>query len=327
MPPPLLPLLLLACLPAFAAEPLPALRAQKQNVTASGLSSGGYMAVQLHLAHSASVSGVGVIAGGPYYCAQGSLWTALNHCMTPGAWSPVPSSVYLKQITDQFARTDRIDPTKNLAGVPVWLFSGKQDRIVSVEVVRELRRYYDLYGARTVLVNDRPAGHAMVTEASGNACAATETPFINHCDYDAAGELLRHLLGKLDAPSPKPMGRLATFDQKPYGGHAISMDDSGLVYIPKACEGAACRIHVAFHGCRQNAAAVGERFAREAGYNRWADTNRLIVLYPQTVARYWWLFNPRACWDWWGYTGPGYPTRDGAQVRAVKAMIDRLAAQ
>src|SRR5205814_4993003 len=67
-----------------AAEPLPALHAAREGVTASGVSSGGYMAVQLHVAHSTSVAGVGVIAGGPYYCAQGSLFTALYNCMTPG---------------------------------------------------------------------------------------------------------------------------------------------------------------------------------------------------------------------------------------------------
>ncbi len=317
-------LLLLACLPVFAAEPLPALRAQKQGVTASGLSSGGYLAVQLHLAHSASVRGVGVVAGGPYYCAQGSLWTALNHCMTPGTWTPVPAGTYLRSLTDAVAKAGRIDPTVNLAGAPVWLFSGTQDKTVLPEVVKALRAYYDLYGAKTVLVSDKPAGHAMVTEASGQACPATETPFINDCDFDAAGEMLRHLLGKLEPPSSAPAGRLLAFNQEPFGGYAASMDDSAFVYIPKACESASCRVHVAFHGCRQNAAAVGERFVREAGYNRWADTNRLVVLYPQAIARYWLLFNPRACWDWWGYTGPDYHTRDGAQVRAVKAMIDRL---
>ncbi|HET9044902.1 MAG TPA: hypothetical protein VFN70_17220, partial [Burkholderiales bacterium] len=90
-----------------------------------------------------------------------------------------------------------------------------------------------------------------------------------------------------------------------------------------------------FHGCRQSVEAIGERFVREAGYNRWADTNRLIVLYPQTISRNGWgmaglrwsfVFNPRGCWDWWGYTGNQYMTRSGPQIAAVKAMVDRLAA-
>ncbi|HET9642178.1 MAG TPA: hypothetical protein VFP68_02185, partial [Burkholderiaceae bacterium] len=36
----------------------------------SGLSSGAFMTVQLHLAHSSSFVGAGVIAGGPFRCAQ-----------------------------------------------------------------------------------------------------------------------------------------------------------------------------------------------------------------------------------------------------------------
>ena len=77
-------------------------------------------------------------------------------------------------------------------------------------------------------------------------------------------------------------------------------------------------------------------FARHAGYNRWADSNRIVVLYPQAITRYGWgpwpwptsfVFNPNGCWDWWGYTGVNYHTKAGAQIRAVKAMLDRLAAK
>jgi hypothetical protein len=48
------------------------------------------------------------------------------------------------------------------------------------------------------------------------------------------------------------------------------------------------------------------------------------VLYPQSISRYWWIYNPRGCWDWWGYTGQDYATRQGAQIRAVLAMVERL---
>jgi poly(3-hydroxybutyrate) depolymerase len=313
-------LALLVAVPALAAEPLPALRAQKQGVTVSGLSAGGYMAVQFHVAHSSTVSGAAAIAAGPYYCAQGSLWTAQYNCMAPGAWTPVPAAAWLKAVADTSAQAGRIDAPKNLSGALVWLFSGTRDRTVVPEVTRELERFYALYGAKVVLVGDRPAGHAMPVTDAPAACGETQPPYLNDCDYDAAGELLRHLLGKLELAAPTPSGRLLQFAQ----GEAPSMADAGFVYVPKVCDAGGCRVHVAFHGCRQNAAAVGEAFVRDAGYNRWADTNRLIVLYPQTVAR-WWPFNPRACWDWWGYSGSGYATRDGAQIRAVKAMLDRLA--
>ena len=314
---------LLVCLPVLAAEPLPALRAEAKGITVSGLSSGGTMAVQLHIAHSASVAGAGVIAGAPYYCAQNSLVAALYNCMTPGARTPVPPASHLRSVSEMLASTNRIDATRNLAGAPVWLFSGTLDRTVLPGVVGELRRFYDLYGAKTLLVADKPAGHAMATPNAGNACGATEAPYLNACDYDTAGEMLAHLLGRLNAPSAAADGRLLVFDQGPFAG--AGLDDQGYLYVPRDCAGAVCRIHVAFHGCRQNARAVGERFVREAGYNRWAATNRLIVLYLQAAVSYSpFLFNPRGCWDWWGYSGAEYATREGAQIRAVKAMLDRL---
>jgi len=116
--------------------------------------------------------------------------------------------------------------------------------------------------------------------------------------------------------------------------------------VPQDCRSAVCRVHVAFHGCRQNAEQIGRRFVegagynawadhnREgAGYNAWADHNRIIVLYPQTVPRrglalgsWKWVYNPSGCWDWWGYSGSAYATRDGLQIAAVRAMLKRLAA-
>jgi poly(3-hydroxybutyrate) depolymerase len=326
--------LLLACITARG-TPLPALGADASAITASGVSSGGYMAVQLHVAHSDIVRGVGAIAAGPYYCAQGSLWTARNACMTPGPWTPLPSIERLKAGTDALARAGRIDATGNLRLSRAWLFTGTEDRTVSSDVVKGLQEFYARYKLNAVLVADEPAGHAMVTANAGNACATSAAPYINNCDYDAAGELLRHLLGRLEPPGADQSARLMTFDQGPYTGGppaAIGMAQVGYVYVPPACESARCRIHVAFHGCRQYAEAVGERFVREAGYNRWAQANRIIVLYPQTTARNGWslrgrsfIFNPRGCWDWWGYTGAQYHTKSGAQIRAVKAMLDRLA--
>jgi poly(3-hydroxybutyrate) depolymerase len=315
--------------PAIAAEPLPGYGAEVSTFTVSGLSSGGYMAVQMQVAHSSRVTGVAALAAGPYYCAQGGLWTASYNCMTPGAWSPLPRAELLKGHAERFAREKSIDPTGNLAKARIWLFSGTRDSTVEPEVVEALAGFYALFKAKFVLVKDKPAGHGMVTENAGNACGATEPPFINDCDYDAAGELLRHLLGGLSSPSKTASGRLVSFDQREFGdAYAMSMADAGYAYVPLECDTQPCKVHVAFHGCRQGAESVGERFVREAGYNRWADANRLIVLYPQAIARYaWWTWNPRGCWDWWGYTGSRYATKDGAQIRAVAAMVERLGKQ
>lgn len=49
--------------------------------TLSGLSAGGFFAVQLHVAFSESIAGVAVFAGGPFYCALGNVDVALSACM------------------------------------------------------------------------------------------------------------------------------------------------------------------------------------------------------------------------------------------------------
>jgi poly(3-hydroxybutyrate) depolymerase len=329
-------LALAAAAAAAAAERLPALGADG-GVTVSGVSSGAFMAVQVHVAHSATVRGAGAIAGGPYGCAQGSLWTALTRCMDPGPWSTLPQPQRLADIARGLAKSGAIDPLERLAGAKVWLFSGTRDDTVSPEVVESLRRFY-LAAAPTAdvaLENGVPAGHGMVTESDGNECSTTRPPFIVDCHYDAAGILLEHLLGRLQAPDAQHDGRMLAFDQGEFAAGspaAISMAESGRVFVPDACARERCRVHVVFHGCRQSEDQIGERFVLEAGYNRWAAANRLIVLYPQTVPRYGFSFdarnfvlNPKGCWDWWGYTGPAYATQQGPQVRAVAAMIGRLA--
>jgi poly(3-hydroxybutyrate) depolymerase len=68
---------------------------------------------------------------------------------------------------------------------------------------------------------------------------------------------------------------------------------------------------------------VGDAFIKESGFARWADTNRLIVLFPQVAAS---PINPQGCWDWWGYTGSQYLTRDAPQIAAVNRMLDSLQA-
>jgi poly(3-hydroxybutyrate) depolymerase len=141
----------------------------------------------------------------------------------------------------------------------------------------------------------------------------------------------------LQAPSAKPQGEIIRFDQRLFvESKAVdaSLADDGFAYVPQHCRStaAACRLHVVFHGCRQSYAQLDRRFIEGAGYNAWADSNRLIVLYPQTTPRsglasgsWTWVYNPKGCWDWWGYSGLDYATRDGVQIKAVQAMITRLA--
>ncbi len=172
-------------------------------------------------------------------------------------------------------------------------------------------------------------GHAMITQQYGAECQLTGAPFVNDCDYDGAGLLLQHIYGKLTAPvSGLSAGEILSFDQT-----SITQEESrgtglakvGYLYVPETCaQQVQCRVHVAFHGCRQYAGEVDDVFYRNAGYNQWADNNRIIILYPQTQATSLGPFNPRGCWDWWGYTGADFAYRNGAQIDAVRSMLEQL---
>ena len=326
-------------LPGLAAQPLPGLGAEEAGLTVSGISSGGYMAVQYQVAFSKQVRGAGIIAAGPYDCAEGSSLRALAHCMSPSAWAPPPKPAEIRPRMESRARLGLIDPPEGLADDRVWMLGGGADRTVEPPVMDALEAFYRQWvpgdALRRVSLPD--AGHAMISVADGkpNACNTSEPPYINRCgDFDAPGELLRHLLGKLEpARVPEPAS-LQAFDQRPFIGGLpadISMAEQGFVYVPSACRAGGCRVHVAFHGCQQSEDKIGRRFVEGAGYNPWAEANRLIVLYPQTIARngwapgsYRWVLNPKGCWDWWGYSSIDYATRNGPQMAAVHKMVERL---
>lgn len=325
-------------LAAWGAERLPAYGADISQTSVSGVSSGAYMAVQFHVAYSGTVVGAGVLAGGPYHCAEGSLWTALRRCMHRKAGMPEAEVARQKADAETKAQEGSIDRLAQLAKSRVWTFSGSKDRVVSPAVVAAVGSFYSGYvdASRLRHVGTVPAAHAMVTRGYGAPCASMRRPFINDCDFDAAGELLSYIYGTLKPPATEEQGTALAFDQDEFAdgsAYRHSMADQGYAYVPRSCAAAPCRVHVVFHGCLQQAGAIGDEFVRHAGYNRWADTNHLIVLYPQTTARYGWtpgrhggfVFNPAACWDWWGYDSPAYDTQAGPQIKAVRAMLDRLA--
>jgi poly(3-hydroxybutyrate) depolymerase len=309
---------------AHAAEPLPALAADLENLTVSGLSSGAFMAVQFHIAHSSRVRGAGIMAGGPYYCAGGSVLKVLSSCMSPNFFTPPPEPGALRAEANKQAAAGKIDPPDGLRGSRVWLFSGGRDAIVKSAVVDATRAFYLQWLPESAIAYERlpDAGHAMIVPSAKTACEVTGPPYINHCgDFDAAGRLLAHLLGELRPRAQTPSGELLTFDQSGFAGREAGMAATAYVYIPAACRAGGCRIHAAFHGCRQNAATAGETWPRQSGYNEWAETNRLLVLYPQTSNNK----DANGCWDWWGYTGPAYHTRAAPQIEAVWKMIERMA--
>jgi poly(3-hydroxybutyrate) depolymerase len=316
---------------ASPAAPLPALGADAGHTSVSGLSSGAFMAVQLQVAFSKSIVGSGVVAGGPYYCAANNvLFTGI--CMGQVPFM-APNPLLMAGAAKQFAEEGRIDPLDNLQGRRVYVFSGTEDAVVrppAVEATADFFRRVGVRGGNLAFVNDVPAGHALITTAFGNDCAANAAPYISHCTvkdrrYDQAGAVLSHIYGELKPPVEEPKGTLVDFNQRDFADDMSGLGDTGYLYVPKSCTRGRthCRVHVAIHGCEQGAESVGDKFYRHTGYNEWADSNELLVLYPQVVKSII-PANPKGCWDWWGYTGAAYADKGSPQMQAIMKMVERL---
>jgi poly(3-hydroxybutyrate) depolymerase len=306
---------------ASAAVNLPPLNIDTTQTTVSGLSSGGFMAAQLHVAYSATFKkGAGIVAGGPFYCAEGSIVNATGRCMASPAGIPTSSLV---STTNSWASQGIIDPVANLQSSKVYLFSGSIDSTVKPGVMDALKTYYNSFvpAANVVYKKDIAAEHAMVTDDYGSACSTKASPYINDCNFDLAGAMLAHLYGPLN---PRNSGTLAAgnfveFNQGQFiTGHGMA--PTGWAYIPQACTaGAQCRVHVVLHGCQQNVTLVQQQYVRSTGYNRWADSNNLVMIYPQTSTQ-----ATNSCWDWWGYDSASYAKKSGPQMAAIKAMVDQV---
>ena len=329
-------LLLPGLLRPALAEPVSLPSMKTGQLSVSGLSSGGFMAVQFNVAFSANVVGAGIIAGGPYNCARGNVNVATTICScTSGLpWcSAAPGGTGVDNLVDttgSYAARGRIDATANLAGQRIWLFSGRADSVVPAVVMDDLAAYYRHFVAPENIRyrSDIQAQHAIPTDGWGNRCDQLAAPYISNCGLDGAGELLNWIYGDLQPRSTAPAaGRFVEFNQAEFlpSPRRHGMATSGYLYIPPGCEGigAGCRLHVAFHGCKQTQALVGQAHMRHAGYNAWADTNRIVVLYPQAAPVYPWA-NPNSCWDWFSYDDSNYALKTGRQMRAIKRMTERL---
>jgi poly(3-hydroxybutyrate) depolymerase len=304
-----------------AAVNLPQLNIDTTQTTVSGLSAGGYMAVQMHVAYSATFKkGAGVVAGGPFYCAQGSVVTATSACMASPAGISVSSLV---TNTNNWASQGLIDPVANLQSSRLYLFSGTLDSAVKPGVMDALKTYYNSFvpAANVVYKKDIAAEHAMITDDYGSACSTKAAPYINDCNFDLAGAILAQLYGGLNLRNANalPAANFVQFNQGQFvTGHGMAAN--GWAYVPAACAaGTQCRLHVVLHGCKQNETDVQQQYVKNTGYNRWGDTNNIVMLYPQTSTA-----ATNSCWDWWGYDSANYAKKSGPQMVAIKAMVDQI---
>lgn len=306
--------------------------------TVSGVSAGAAMAVQLGVAYSSRVAGVGIIAGPPYLCAEGSVLKAIFSCLilAPAQWDkwtsaaatgtrcattpgkPLAVQSMIDHASDLAGR-GAIDPPASIARQKVWEFRGRCDAVVGSNASAAHAAFYRHFGADFQSRTVEQVGHTMPTDKPGlGSCDGADKDFISSCNFDAVGVMLRHILSGAAEGGAPISGHWQRFDQTRHLGDGpdgvrrleeTGMAREGQVFVPAMCATQSCRLHVALHGCLQGLDdEIFESFVRQSGYAEWASRLGLVVLFPRVTGirpfqrGFDPVANPAGCWDWWGYS-------------------------
>lgn len=329
--------------------PLPKLNVNSSDgVTISGISSGGAFAVQFHTAFSAIVTGAAIFAGKPYHC-EGTD----PGLPRPKGWphwcndNPSIVTASLPQMinyTKTASTGGFIDPVAGMEGDRVYLYIGSNDKGHAGEMKNTRDWYTPFVGASAVntSIDIIPSQHCIPTIQSTyplgyhakyppKKCGEHGLPFLELCNYDGAGAALQHLYGdtlnpRLSPPYAAPLGRLLPFDQAVFfnysnsSAHSQYLSSTGYVFLPPSCVHnatdislPACKLHVNLHGCMMGADNIDLDYLLAAGFNEWAEANRMVVLYPQ--------IRGSACWDGYGDTGSDYALQSGVQMSTIRRMV------
>ncbi|KAJ5215482.1 uncharacterized protein N7498_001889 [Penicillium cinerascens] len=315
-----------------AASALCAYNVDSSAVSVSGLSSGGFMSAQLGVAYSNVFQvGFGVFAGGPFDCARNQAYTTCMYNQNPSITTPTAN---MKSWSG-----DEIATTSNLANRKIYLWEGSADTTVGPNVMNALHTQLSSFdvSADVSYVTTSGAVHTFPTDFDGsgdNSCSMSTSPYISNCDYDGAGAVLQWMYGSLNARNTGTLtGSVVSFAQTGEYG-AAGMDTTGYLYVPANCQSGStvCKLHVALHGCLQSYSNIQMDFIQNTGYNMWADTNNIIILYPQaipdnTMHSIWGgseLSNPNGCWDWVGWYGANADQIGGVQMVAIVNQMAQI---
>ncbi|CAL8116690.1 unnamed protein product [Orchesella dallaii] len=308
----------------FGADQLQSYNVDKSTITVSGLSSGGAMAMQYHVAFSSDIQGAAIFGGIPYACAKGG-YKSIPKCL----FHPDTINVLdLVQEINDLSSANKIDNASNLDGKNVFVFHGTKDTIVKPGCGRKLEEVYKIFGGVTKTEYKIEAGHGFPTNFYGGECGSVSaaTHFINNCNYHGSHIAMNYLLGgSLASPASSAEGQFLEYDQTEFGANNVSsMGSTGYVYVPKGCQDRKnqCKLHIAFHGCLQSKTNLNDTYATKTGYLEVAEANNIIVLFPQTSPYH--HKNHMACWDFWGYLNSDFLNKDGVHMKAVHAMQLRV---
>src|SRR6202048_145579 len=189
--------------PTLAQEPvrLSGYNADIGESSISGISSGAFMAVQFGTAWSSVIKGVGIVAGGPVWCAKADADDFINAFTLPiMAATGSCMSGPLSDLSSFFAKADAksasgdIDSLQFVRRQKVYVFHGYNDAVVAKSVTDAAADFYrhylgephrgNLYYQTTI-----GAGHSLVIaqdphKAGLNDCSDNAVPYIDQCGYD-----------------------------------------------------------------------------------------------------------------------------------------------
>lgn len=311
-------------------------------ITISGLSSGGYMAGQMHMSYSSLIKGIAIFSAGPYYCARGDFNRTFRDCM----FNPDGLDLdYNKNLTQVFSDMGYIDDISNIKNSKVYIFIGMLDTVVVPFVSKKLEEFYLSYRAnvKTEIIEDSAHGFP-TNKQENNNCKYYGTPFINYCKFNGALAALSFVSGRnlteennlLESPKKYIDSNLIEIDQAKYFDfQAVSLNEKAYIYIPESCKNKnkKCDLHITFHGCRQTFEHIEKAYMEKTGILDFAENFDFIILFPQAQISREYPFNPNGCWDYWGYNDASkeekldvklYGTKRGKQTSAVFKMIQDL---
>lgn len=288
-----------------------------QEVSISGTSSGAAMAMQYAVAHSASISGVGSIAGPGWGCAEGKVSQAINDCMC-GRKPPTAKT----DLARQLAKRGDMDPL--VAGKPKalgrsYIFHGAADHTVAGKSAQANIDFLSALTGNPPVIDrgnsadgSSAAGHGILSPDGSDSCEATsvEGSYVRNCGHaDNAGRLFLTLYGQGGAYDPRkrtariPDEEVWSFDQQalidevkkgqpmlaadrhwlgfPYKSTRRANFDlapTGYLYVPPSCRRSGS--HCRIHVALHGCKQEVKTYATTAGYNNWAEHYRVIVIYP-----------------------------------------------
>ncbi len=247
----LLGLLLFTVVCAAAPQP----RINPGQISVSGLSSGAYMAVQLHVAYSDRFMGVGAVAGGPFFCAEHYDSAAISEvqarCLS-ASQADHSARTYI-EAARRAAAAGHIAALAHLSQDRVFLFNSHSDQVVNPSLGKISQRFYQQFVDHREQIQAwsflprfgplYPVAHGMPTAKQRfrdfshagdllTPCAPSRSgrqpwlrgsdPWLYYCNlglldgYDLVQDMLSHIYGALARAKPAQADHMYAFDQLPY---------------------------------------------------------------------------------------------------------------